>query len=40
MKEINGIIYVFKNKEEGSPKKIVDLLEKSIQSVKSNNKEA
>ncbi len=40
MKEINGIIYVFKNKDEGSPKKIVDLLEKSIKSVKSNNKEA
>lgn len=39
MKEINGIIYVFKNKDEGSPKKIVDLLEKSIKSVKSNNKE-
>ncbi len=40
MKEINGIIYVFKNKDEGSPKKIVELLEKSIKSVKSNNKEA
>jgi hypothetical protein len=40
MKEINGIIYVFKNKDEGSPKKIVDLLEKSIKSIKSNNKKA
>ena len=38
MKEINGIVYVFKNKDEGSPKKIVELLEKSILSVKSNNK--
>lgn len=37
MKEINGIIYVFKNSDEGSPKKIVDLLEKSIESIKPNN---
>jgi hypothetical protein len=36
LKEINGIIYVFKNSDEGSPKKIVDLLEKSFQSIKSN----
>ena len=36
MKEINGIIYVLKNQDEGSSKKIVDLLEQSFDSFKSN----
>lgn len=36
MKKINDIIYVFKNKDEGSSKKIVDLIELSISSIKPN----
>ncbi len=37
MKEINGIIYVFKNNDEGSSKTIVDLLEKSFETLKPKN---
>jgi len=37
MKEINGIVYVLKNNDEGSSKKIVDLLDKSFETFKSNN---
>jgi len=37
MKEINGIVYLFKNNDEGSSKRIVDLLEKSFESLKTNN---
>ena len=37
MKEINGIVYVLKNSDEGSSKKIIDLLEKSFETFKSNN---
>ncbi len=38
MKDLDGIIYVLKNNDEGSSKKIVDLLEKSFETFKSNNK--
>jgi hypothetical protein len=37
MKEINGIVYVLKNNDEGSSKKIVDLLDKSFETLTSNN---
>jgi hypothetical protein len=37
MKEINGIVYVLKNNDEGSSKKIVDLLDKSFETFKTNN---
>jgi hypothetical protein len=37
MKEINGIVYLFKNNDEGSSKRIVDLLEKSFESLKPNS---
>jgi hypothetical protein len=37
MKEINGIVYVLKNNDEGSSKKIVDLLDKSFETLKANN---
>jgi hypothetical protein len=36
MKKMNDIIYVFKNKDEGTSKKIVDLIELSISSIKSS----
>lgn len=37
IKEINGITYLLKNNDEGSSKKIVDLLEKSFESFKPNS---
>lgn len=37
IKEINGIVYLLKNNDEGSSKRIVDLLEKSFESLKPNN---